>query len=943
MDANAARNCLLVLGMHRSGTSALARLLNLMGADLPERVIGVAAGNDTGHWEPAQLVGYDNDLLSELGSVWHDWRRLDLDKPTPERRDQIIAEIGGIIASEYGASPLFVLKDPRQCRLSSFMFPALDAAGINAVPILPFRNPLEVMESLAARKAFWPDGYTDADAALMWLAHVLEAEFATRGRVRVFFSYDRLLEDWRGTIEHISTSTGISFPKRMEDVAEAVDAFISPRLRHHRHKSADGALGGQTSGWIDETYAALQMLAADPDSAPALARLDAVRHEFGQAESLLARFALTGRAAQEDARSAQSAIDQAERSLQEALSEKSDLADRITALQQSYEEAAEARTQAAIELERQATANERKKGLARLAELEALRDRLASMEAMTEKHTQALRRTIEGLGIRVSDNRDLDQMITDIGTALEGARRHEHEAAALKTRVSELEKAYTAAEKALWKADAEAMEIVRRHEEEISVLARSKLDSERALHEEIRSVTFSRESARREEKRLHDVIDEIYGSTSWRVSAPVRWFGRQARRAAKVPRVARAILNGERPLSLRFGGRRSLMSRIVGRLTRSARLPGHLALAKTDALFESYETHSPLKDPPARVIAFYLPSFTPSRKMTTGGAKASPNGPMSAPPRRSFPGTTSPTSQRTSAITISPIRRCRKSRWRSPGITASPDSASTCTGSAASACSKSRSRPFLPMKRSISASACAGPTRNWSRRWDGLDSEILIAQDHSPEDDLAFISEVSRYMRDPRYIRVDGKPMLLLYRPSLLPDARATAARWRDWCRLNGIGEIYLAYTQSFETVDPREYGFDAAVEFPPNNSGPPDVTDQLTHPNPSFTGIAYDWQVFVERSKTYQHPPYRLHHSVCPGWDNTARRKTGGHGVRQQHAGALRGMAEQRRLRHCPSDRRPERSAGLRQCLERMGRGRLSRTEPAERLCLSRRHAPGA
>ena len=166
---------------------------------------------------------------------------------------------------------------------------------------------------------------------------------------------------------------------------------------------------------------------------------------------------------------------------------------------------------------------------------------------------------------------------------------------------------------------------------------------------------------------------------------------------------------------------------------------------------------------------------------------------------------------------------------------------------------------------------------NWSRRWDGLDNDILMAQKHSPDDDLAFIEHVSQYMKDARYIRIDGKPLLLVYRPSLLPSAKETAKRWRDWCLNNGIGEIYLAYTQSFETVDPIKYGFDAAIEFPPNNSAPPNITNTVKPLSTNFSGTVYDWNVFVERSRGYSKPAYKLFRSVCPAWDNTARRKTGG------------------------------------------------------------------
>jgi lipopolysaccharide biosynthesis protein len=166
---------------------------------------------------------------------------------------------------------------------------------------------------------------------------------------------------------------------------------------------------------------------------------------------------------------------------------------------------------------------------------------------------------------------------------------------------------------------------------------------------------------------------------------------------------------------------------------------------------------------------------------------------------------------------------------------------------------------------------------NWSRRWDGLDSEILIAQSYSAQDDLDFISHVATYLRDPRYVRVAGKPLLLVYRPNLLPSAAATARRWRDWCRDNGIGEIHLAYTQSFEQCDPATYGFDSAVEFPPNNSNIPDVTDLVEPLADNFKAKVYDWRALVERSRSYAKPEYKLFRSVCPSWDNTARRKNAG------------------------------------------------------------------
>lgn len=164
---------------------------------------------------------------------------------------------------------------------------------------------------------------------------------------------------------------------------------------------------------------------------------------------------------------------------------------------------------------------------------------------------------------------------------------------------------------------------------------------------------------------------------------------------------------------------------------------------------------------------------------------------------------------------------------------------------------------------------------NWTRRWDGLDQEMLIAQSHSPDDDIAFISYVSKYLQDQRYLRIDGRPVLLVYRPGILPDALATTQRWRVWCSENGIGDIYLVCTQSFDKGNPADLGFDAAVEFPPNNAAPPVVTDQVEGLNESFEGSIYDWNAFVHRSRNYSvdDHDYTLFRGVNPGWDNEARK----------------------------------------------------------------------
>lgn len=162
---------------------------------------------------------------------------------------------------------------------------------------------------------------------------------------------------------------------------------------------------------------------------------------------------------------------------------------------------------------------------------------------------------------------------------------------------------------------------------------------------------------------------------------------------------------------------------------------------------------------------------------------------------------------------------------------------------------------------------------NWTRTWSGRGQDLLIAQQHGPEDDLDFIAYIAPYLRDPRYLRVEGHPLLLVYRPGLLPDPAGTLARWRAWCRDNGVGELHLAYVQSFERPEPSSLGFDAAVEFPPNLTAPPSVAPAQTFFNPEHVGEILDWREIARTGSERVEPGYLLYPGVNPGWDNEPRR----------------------------------------------------------------------
>ncbi len=167
---------------------------------------------------------------------------------------------------------------------------------------------------------------------------------------------------------------------------------------------------------------------------------------------------------------------------------------------------------------------------------------------------------------------------------------------------------------------------------------------------------------------------------------------------------------------------------------------------------------------------------------------------------------------------------------------------------------------------------------NWTRQWDGRDSDILISQHYSKANDVKFIKDLIPVLQDNRYIKIKGKPLLLVYRLELLPNPKRTVKIWREECQKAGVGEIYLACAQSFNyIVDPAHFGFDAAVEFPPHGMNVP-VEPPSAVTNPDFKGEIYDYLLTAENYINRELDSYKLYRTVMPAWDNTPRRQNDSH-----------------------------------------------------------------
>ncbi|MBS0576104.1 MAG: glycosyltransferase [Proteobacteria bacterium] len=217
---------LLVLGMHRSGTSALTRVLNLLGAALPGDLLGGNRSNPQGHWESRRVIAIDEALLAALDRRWDDPRPLPagwLDSPAAASAR---AQIAAFAAEELATAPLAIIKDPRLCLLAPLWLEVLAAQGLDVRVLVPLRDPQAVAASLQRR-----DGMATASAVHLWRRHLIGAEAASRGLRRAPVHFVDLLADWRGTVARIAAALDLTWPIADAVAAPAIAAFLDARPR----------------------------------------------------------------------------------------------------------------------------------------------------------------------------------------------------------------------------------------------------------------------------------------------------------------------------------------------------------------------------------------------------------------------------------------------------------------------------------------------------------------------------------------------------------------------------------------------------------------------------------------------------------------------------------------------------------------------------------------
>lgn len=191
---------------------------------------------------------------------------------------------------------------------------------------------------------------------------------------------------------------------------------------------------------------------------------------------------------------------------------------------------------------------------------------------------------------------------------------------------------------------------------------------------------------------------------------------------------------------------------------------------------------------------------------------------------------------------------------------------------------------------------------NWTKVWDGSDKEILLKQNYNDEDDRKHIQSLIPYFKDPRYIRVNGKPIFIVYKSTELPDPKRTLTIWREEAKKGGL-ELYLCRMERWIPTDDKaalEAGFDAAIDFQPLSPSlkqyqrtrkkpvqPPPTIQQriaskikrmlnLQKPEPPKVDFnLYNFPEYVDFDLKKAAPAYKLFPGVSPMWDNTSRRKS--------------------------------------------------------------------
>jgi hypothetical protein len=270
------RQAVLVLGMHRSGTSAFSGVVNALGVAGPKTLASPDESNQRGYFESPRIFTALDEMLASIGSSWADWRQLNPRRLQSEaqRHRQVLK---ALFIDEFGGEQLIFVKDPRICRFVPFVCSILAELNFSLIVVLPIRDPLEVAYSLQRRNSF-----ELPKSAMLWLRHVLDAEYFSRSLPRYFLPYEGLLQNWRLHVDRIAEHTGIVWPDRSDRSGAEIDQFLTTELYHERATWDETRNNREVLELARHTYRILMEICTRGESKELLDQLDAARTDFDE-------------------------------------------------------------------------------------------------------------------------------------------------------------------------------------------------------------------------------------------------------------------------------------------------------------------------------------------------------------------------------------------------------------------------------------------------------------------------------------------------------------------------------------------------------------------------------------------------------------------------------------------------------------------------------------
>ena len=224
--------CLMVLGMHRSGTSVLTGCLDQLGVELGRVMLPANASNETGYFEHTDLILIHDLLFRALNYRWHFVGRLPNDWLTTEAAQQAKQRILNILDNDFGNAPLWAVKEPRMCRLLPLWLEVFAKRNIEPKFVLVVRQPLEAAQSLHKR-----DGFDLCKGHLLWLSYNREALSNCQGFPTAVVTYDQLLAHPIQALENLSHKLDLTWPINPRTIHPQILAFVQTKLKHHNFGS----------------------------------------------------------------------------------------------------------------------------------------------------------------------------------------------------------------------------------------------------------------------------------------------------------------------------------------------------------------------------------------------------------------------------------------------------------------------------------------------------------------------------------------------------------------------------------------------------------------------------------------------------------------------------------------------------------------------------------